>query len=415
MVLFSGDAAGQLVLLFIAPVVTRLYTPEEFGVATVYTAVLALAVVISALRYELAVPVPVDDDDGVNVLFAAFVAAGAMSLVGIAAYLVVGNSIDALDDGLPTAVALLFGLSLLLNGSLLALGGWMIRRQRYDLLARSRLARMVCQAGLQVGLGWAGWGAMGLVVAALFGSALGLLMLVASFLRHDADQVQVVSRAQIRRAFGRYRRFPIFSGSAALVQAINLEIPYIVFGSLYGRADVGAMGLARRSLGTPLYTLSGAVGQVFFGHGAELVRTAPEQLHRFVVRMTLATAGLFIPVGVAAFVILPPLTTTVFGDDWALAADFIRVMVPMFVFTAIVAPTGHVLDIIERQDLHLVRDLIRLAIGLSAIGLILLIDPSAIRAMLIYVVFACVGAAVFLLTSLSAIERHRQTLETNEA
>ena len=414
MVLFSGDAAGQLLLLLIAPIVTRLYTPEEFGVATVYTAVLALAVVISALRYELAVPVPVDDDDGVNVLFAALVSAAAMSVVGVGAYLVIGNSIEALDDGLPTAVALLFGLSLMLNGSIASLGGWMIRRQRYDLLARSRLARMAGQAGLQVGLGAAGWGAMGLVVAALAGSAIGVAILATSFVRHDADRIQVVSRAGIRHSFVRYRRFPIFSGSAAFVQAVNLEIPYVVFGTIYGRADVGAMGLARRSLGTPLYTLSGAVGQVFFGHGAELVRTAPERLHRFVLRMTLATAAVFVPIGLVAFIALPPLTTRVFGDEWAVAADFIRVMVPMFVFTAIAAPTGYALDIIERQDLHLVRDLIRLAIGLTAIGLILLIDPSALRAMFIYVVFACVGAAVYLVTSLTAIERHRRGLETDE-
>ena len=410
MVLFSGDAAGQLLLLLIAPIVTRLYTPEEFGVATVYAAVLALAVVISALRYELAVPVPAADDDGVNVLFAALSAAAAMSIVGVGAYLVIGNSIEALSDGLPMAVALLFGLSVLLNGSIASLSGWMIRRQRYDLLARARLARTACQAGFQLGLGWAGWGAIGLVVAALIGSAVGVAILVASFVRQDSGRMRAVSRAGIRHAFGRYRRFPIFSGSAAFVQAVNLEMPYIVFGSLYGRADVGAMGLARRSLGTPLYTLSGAVGQVFFGRGAELVRTAPEHLHRFVVRMTLATASIFVPLGIGAFVVLPPLTTWIFGSEWADAADFIRVMVPMFVFSAIAAPTGHLLDMIERQDLHLVRDLVRLAISLCAIGLVVLFDPSALQAMGLYVVFACIGAFVYLLTSFSALRQHRATL-----
>lgn len=288
----------------------------------------------------------------------------------------------------------------------------MIRGQRYAMLARSRIARTGSQAMLQVGLGWAGWGALGLVTAALVGTAIGVAVLAGAFLGRDLSRLSAVSGDQVRSAFGRFRRFPAFSGPAAFVQAATVELPYVVFGTIFARGDVGAMGLARRTLGTPLYTLSGAVGEVFFGHGSELARTDPNGLHRFVRRMTFAMTALFVPLGIGAFVVLPPLTTSIFGDDWAAASDFIRVMVPMFVFQAIAAPTGHVLDILERQDLHLVRDLIRLAIGLSAVGLILLTDPGAVTAMLLYVLFAAAGSVVYVMTSLSAIARHRATTQS---
>jgi O-antigen/teichoic acid export membrane protein len=414
LVLFSGDAAAQAVLLLLAPIVTRLYAPDEFGVATVYASFLAIMVVIAALRYEFAIPVPEDDDEAVNVLAAALLASAAMGIVGTVLFLGIARIVEILNDGLPLAVTALFGLSLFFNGALVAIGGWMLRRQDYALLAKARVTRTASQAVLQIGFGWAGWGAMGLIAAALVGTTIGLFTLVTAFLRKDGDQISSVSRARVRASFVRFRRFPIFSGPAAFVQAVNVEIPYVVFGALYARGELGAMGLARRTLGTPLYTLSGAIGQVFFGHGANLVRTAPDELHRFVRRMSLSMGAIFIPLGAVAFVALPPLTTVVFGDDWGDASGFIRVMVPMFVFQAIAAPTGHVLDILERQDLHLIRDLLRLAIGLGAIGVVLFTDPSAVTAMLIYVVFASAGSVLYIMTSLSAIERHRASVKRSD-
>ena len=412
LVLFSGDAISQVLLVLIAPIITRIYSPDEFGVATAYGAALAVVVVISALRYELAVPVPVDDE-AANVLGAGFVSAASMGLLGLGLYLVLASFVDAVGDGLPLSVALLFGLAVLLNGALIALGGWMIRRQTYAVLARSRIVRTVCQATLQIALGWAGLGAVGLIVAAVSGTGIGLAILVISFLRRDRASIDAMKWPLIRIAFKRYRRFPLLSGSAAFVQTVNVEIPYVVFGGRYTQADVGAMGLSRRALGAPISTISRSVGQVFFGRGAELVRTAPENLYAFVRRMTMVMAAVFVPLGVAAFVVAPPLTTFVFGDDWADAADFMRVMIPMFVFSAIANPTGYVLHILERQDLHLIRDLVRLAIGLVAIGLVLAANWSAVDAMLVYVLFACLGSIVYVATSLTAVRRHEPTSGTS--
>ncbi|MDT2264523.1 hypothetical protein P7H12_14360 [Paenibacillus larvae] len=50
-VLAGGTAFSQLLLVAASPVLTRLYTPEQFGVLSVYVALLSIFTVIGSL-YE---------------------------------------------------------------------------------------------------------------------------------------------------------------------------------------------------------------------------------------------------------------------------------------------------------------------------------------------------------------------------
>ena len=54
--MLTGTAAGQLVSLLLSPALTRIYSPQQFGVLSVYTALLTILVVIASLRYELTIP-----------------------------------------------------------------------------------------------------------------------------------------------------------------------------------------------------------------------------------------------------------------------------------------------------------------------------------------------------------------------
>jgi len=57
-VLVGGTAGAQVLTVLAAPLLTRLYSPEDFGLLAVSASLLALIGVISSLRYELAIPLP---------------------------------------------------------------------------------------------------------------------------------------------------------------------------------------------------------------------------------------------------------------------------------------------------------------------------------------------------------------------
>src|SRR5579859_6097194 len=75
-IMLTGAAGGQAVSLLLSPLLTRLYSPQEFGTLSVYSAIVAILVVISSLRYELALPLVRDDEDAVNLMAVCLVALG---------------------------------------------------------------------------------------------------------------------------------------------------------------------------------------------------------------------------------------------------------------------------------------------------------------------------------------------------
>ena len=50
-----------------APILTRLYDPDDFGLLAVYSGILALVLVVASVRYELAIPLPEDEEEAANI------------------------------------------------------------------------------------------------------------------------------------------------------------------------------------------------------------------------------------------------------------------------------------------------------------------------------------------------------------
>ena len=66
--LAGGTAAGQAITVLAAPLLTRLYSPEDFGLLAVYTSLLMTIGVIASLRYQLAIPLPKSDEEAAHVV-----------------------------------------------------------------------------------------------------------------------------------------------------------------------------------------------------------------------------------------------------------------------------------------------------------------------------------------------------------
>jgi len=67
-VLAGGSAFGQLINISVAPILSRLYTPGDYGLLAVYASILGLLLVVVSLRYEMAIPLPDDEVAAANLL-----------------------------------------------------------------------------------------------------------------------------------------------------------------------------------------------------------------------------------------------------------------------------------------------------------------------------------------------------------
>lgn len=60
--LMLGTLVGQAILILAAPLLTRLYTPSDYGVLATYSALVVILSVVVTLRYELAILLPGDSE-----------------------------------------------------------------------------------------------------------------------------------------------------------------------------------------------------------------------------------------------------------------------------------------------------------------------------------------------------------------
>ena len=366
LVVLSGTAVFQLVLLASSPVLSRQYTPDDFGVLSVFSSLMTLALVASSLRYEQAVPLPADPARAANVT-----ALGAVALVGTtvafsALLLLAGGWLgDVSGTPLLEGVLWLFPAALLGAAAQQLLVFVAVRRGAFRAVSVDRGTQGVVMVAAQVAFGVAGAGARGMVA----GFTMGLVAAAGLLVWWDRHRIarwrHQVSWSAMRSEGRRYRRFPTFGVWSGLFNRGALDLPNILFATLYGPGVAGLFLLSQRIVAAPTQLIGQSVGHVYFNEAADASRERPTELPRLYRRVLQRLLALGLLPALAMAVLAPWAFSVVFGADWREAGVYTALMAPLFLAQLAITPLTSTFAIAERQDLQLVRDLVRLVLVLA--------------------------------------------------
>lgn len=404
----AGTGAGQLIVLVSSPVLTRLYSPSDYGVFSVATSILAILVSVTCLRYEFAIPLPEDDVAAANVLALSLLAALAMSLAaGVVLWLLGPWLLALLGASALSPYVLLLVPAQVGGGITSALINWAVRTKDFSEMALNRLVQSGSLVAVQIGLGAMALGAPGLLIGAVTGSIAGSSRLAQAAWRTNAVAIRGVTRRGILVAANRYRRFPIFSSWSALLGSLGLRAPLLLLVAFYGTEVGGQYALAERILYLPLTLVAGSVGQVFIAHSARLVRDQPGDLRKLFTRTTWSLASTAIGPAVLIAVTVPSLAGPVFGQEWQEAGLFTAILVAMFYLAFVMTSTGDVLYVLERQGLHLVREILRLTLLGGSVFAAATMHLSPVGAIVVLNAAGCLTYVLYGLITWFAISTYR--------
>lgn len=71
--LMTGTGVAQIIPLAISPLLTRLYSPNEFAIFAMYSAILAIFSVIACFRFEIAIPIPKEEKEAFELVLLAVI------------------------------------------------------------------------------------------------------------------------------------------------------------------------------------------------------------------------------------------------------------------------------------------------------------------------------------------------------
>jgi len=66
--LMTGTTLAQFIPVLISPILTRLYSPKDFGLYFLFISIVSMIAPIAGLKYEMAIVLPKKQSDAVNIL-----------------------------------------------------------------------------------------------------------------------------------------------------------------------------------------------------------------------------------------------------------------------------------------------------------------------------------------------------------
>jgi O-antigen/teichoic acid export membrane protein len=296
------------------------------------------------------------------------------------------------------------------EGVIAAFVAWFIRKRSYVEIALNRATASIVLATSQIGLGLLGWGPLGLLLGVVLSVFAAAGRLIWRARRGRDGGFPSVSWARMTASARRYRRFPLMSAPARLINSIGLQAPLLLITVLFGTTVGGQFALAHRVMALPLALVSTAIGNVYLAEASRVRRDEPADLRRLYLRTTRSIALLATGPVILAALVSPFVFGIIFGPEWREAGVFAAILAPMYLLRLMTNPTHSTLDVLERQDLHLIRELIRLLLVVGAMVAVWAIGASAVVTVVAIMVVGVATYALYGYLTWRAIVAHDERL-----
>lgn len=343
-VLVGGNVTAQLLMVAAAPLLTRLYTPEDFGLLAVYTALLALFSVVSSLRYELAIPIPESSNEAGNLVILSLVIVCLMTIISGVMVFIAGSEIaELLNTPMLGQYFWLLPVGIFLSGIYKVFNYSAVRNRLFVDITKTRLSQSLSTLLFQ-GFGY-GLGGVALLIGQACGQGMGTVKLFRRTILNG--NLEFSNRFEIWNTAVKYKQFPLFSTWSGLFNTIGGQLPALMFAAFFGASVAGIYALASRFILLPMSIVGGAVGKVFLSDAA-----AAKRENRLTVLVESVHQNLSEIIAPAVLLLLflgPDIFAFAFGENWRQAGVFTQYMAPFLYIQFSTSPLTVLHSVLGKQ------------------------------------------------------------------
>lgn len=355
-----GTVAGQAVLFLASPVLTRLYTPVEFGSFSVVMGVATLLATVCALSFPVVIPLASRREDASELLWMTAFASIVIAPIGavVAQWLVVGEdtTLDRVTSMVLTAIIALL-LAVWTGARALA-----SREEKFGAVSISGIADSTVQAGGQLGLGYLSTGPAGLAGGYLAGKAAAV-----GYLLWRARPYLSAPRRSLSVARN-WLRYTLWVTPTTLLNQASVTAVAPFVASLYGAGFAGQFSLATRMLAMPSALVGQAIATVLFPKVARMTREGRPTLLA-VQSVASALASIAWPTFAVTALLGPELFALVFGAEWHEAGVVAAILSPWLAWSLVSSPVSSVATVRNRLSQLLLLGLLEASLRFGSLAL----------------------------------------------
>lgn len=385
LVLATGAASAKAITLLVSPFLTRLYSPENFGVLALFVAAVTLVSSLSTLRYHVAIPMPKSETLALHLVILSFVLLAAVLSLSALAVLLIGDLLFELlyiEVLVPYRWLIILGVGS--TGAYQILYSWALRKKNMRAIAATQLWQSISGSAVKIGAAFVGLIPLGLLLGQLVQQAGGIFRLGRQFLRDISTNTYRLSLVRLVCAVRRYSGFPIYRLPSQFLLVLASQAPLLFVSGLYGTDTAGQYSLAYMVLSVPIALVSQAVGSAYFAEISQMGTARAFEIRRLTIDLmkklavvALLPAGLLIALG-------PELFEIAFGERWRLAGVFAQAMSIFLVFQLVTVPVIHVLTVFQQHARFLWVNVLRVSGVAAAFVLAKWLGLSSVEAITLY-------------------------------
>lgn len=345
LILVTGTTLSQFISATIAIFTARMFSTEVFGQMAIYGAITAVIASIAALRYDMTVVLPKDDDEARVIGRLATRSVIFFAVMTTLLALLLRDVVIAIWDDEQLANLLPFaGLTVFFIAQVSLLQYWYNRKRQYTIIARNRVQQTVGSAGGQLTFGLVGVRSMpGLLFGVMVGQAFAFFWLNSK--AKEFRQKPGPDAPTMRQVGAKHKKMPLLNLPNALIDAIRSNGIVMIIGT-FALNLVGQFNLAWQVLQVPIALINGAIQQVFYRELAEVKPGAMQKLIRRTIRKALVVS--VIPFSLL-YIIAPWVFPFVFGSQWDLAGHIARALTPWLALQLVTSPISTVFVVTSKQ------------------------------------------------------------------
>ncbi len=362
LVILSGGAILAQVFNFLCSIAMAYqYSKSEIGYFTYILSLVAMFSNIINGRYD--VPIVSGEKQDVNALvkISWYICLPASIVIAICSFFYIANTQKDYQEYLYLSIWV-FPL-LLVAGIINILNAYNNRFGEYKLISGAYLVRTIFQSVLTICLGFWKATAFILLLSQFLGQFFGMGKQSAR-IRNEYKNIQKTTRKEIYEALKKYRRQPLFSVPATLVNAVSYSLISLIIGNYYGMEILALYSVSVRILGLPLSIFSTNVAKIHFKDATNELQTTGKFI-KSTSKMTLFSLILAIFMVIVLMLFAPTLFSWIYGQPWIESGVYVRILAPMFALRMMVGAIGYGFIIANEQRKEFIFQLALLIVGIG--------------------------------------------------
>lgn len=352
---------SQLVGLLLLPVITRIYSPSDFGLFNTFSAIVAFLGVFSTLAYHSSILLPKKDESASSILISCLFSSVLFSLFVLILIVFFYNKIILffkIED--LEAYIFLIPIFIFLHGFFQTMRYWNSRIKNFKKIAQSKISEVISNKSFSIGYGLVVLNNVGgLIYSLLIASIIKNLFLLFSIknLKYIFFNIQI---EKIFTVLSKYKKFPIFSLPSELLSRVPALLIVFFVLNFFDSGLLGNYSLTISVLAVPTVFFTSSIIEAFSPRVAQAIHsnTHLKVLEEVYERIFSTTFLIF----VVLIFFGDKLFSFVFGSSWIIAGVLAQILAIRSLFEVVTTPILSLTAIVQKQELNLIRRIAEISV-----------------------------------------------------